>query len=189
MFSNFFRFISALSALSPILFSLWVVSTIQNWHNLHVYVPTTFWVGLREFLKAHWALVAFACFICTIYYNIYVAMTTLPHRPISIKKSKSIDYNFVSIVISCVLPFAKFFWKDGNDTIYLIAVLASWVVLASISMNGYQFNIIVRLMGYRHYEIETTDEMAFLMLSKKKIINKTDVKAYVSLTDHMIINV
>jgi hypothetical protein len=189
MFSKSFRFFSALSALSPILFSLWIVSTVQNWNRLYVYFPTTFLGGGKEFLKAHWALVAFACFVCTIYYSIYVAMTTLPHRPISIKKSKSIDYNFVSIVISCVLPFAKFFWKDSNDTIYLCAVLVAWIILALISMNGYQFNIIVRLMGYRYYEVETTDEMAFLLLSKKKIINKSDVKAYVSLTDHMIINV
>jgi len=165
------------------------VSTVQNWSNLHVYFPTTFLDGLKEFFKANWALVAFACFVCTIYYNIYAAMTTLPHRPISIKKSKSIDYNFVSIVISCVLPFAKFFWKDGHDTIYLCAVLVAWIILAVISMNGYQFNVMVRLLGYRYYEVETTDEIAFLMLSKNKIINKSDVKAYVSLTDHMIINV
>lgn len=188
MFSKVFRFINAMSVASPILLSVWVVNTIQKWSNLHFYFKISEWSSWSEFLKAHWTIMVFAGFCSVIYYYITLSLTQLPYRPFIMKKSKSVDTNFTSLIISGLLPFSKFLWKDQGDTIYLWAVLVAWIVLSLIMMKSYQFNVIVALMGYRYYEVESVDDFAYLVLSKRKIINKMDMKAYVPLTDHMIIN-
>lgn len=46
----------------------------------------------------------------------------------------------------------------------------------------------MKLFGYRYYEIATKKEVTYIMISKEKLINPSDIKAYSQLTDYVILN-
>ena len=193
MYSNFIKFIFALTGFSPILFSYWIVGLIQNHDKLSFYLQISsgklFYEGFVDILNRHWSLIVFVIIIFISRLLIKIAVNTLTIETINVKSVKSADFNFSPILLSYFLPWIRFY-IDSNVEILFPAIIICCVVYSFIAKNSYHFNLTIRLFfGYRNYEIQTTNEISYLMLSRKGIINKNQVNKCVHLTDYMLLNV
>lgn len=194
MISNFIKYIFIISGLSPILLSLWFVKTIQNFHNLSFYLEyesiNKIRIGLIEFAESNYLLLIFVGLVFLNNYLLKKAIYTLSVGEVKLKSIKSADFNFSPVMISYFLPWFKFLNTNLADTVWLIGSLLIYLVFIIIWKNSYHFNLIFRLFfGYRFYEIQTKNEIGYLLLSKQKLINTNQVNKYIQLTDYMIINI
>jgi hypothetical protein len=84
----------------------------------------------------------------------------------------------------------KIYSPEISDGLILIAFLLIGIVLGLAMKSSYHFNIVLKLIfGYSHYEVQTTAEITYLMLSKTPLINKKTISEYVNLADHMLLNI
>lgn len=193
MYSNFIKFIFASTAFSPILFSYWAVETYMNRETLHFFIKLNsvgdILNGLINILSNHYLLVAFILMVLLCKFLIKKAEKELSVGLISLKSIKISDVNFDRVLFSYMLPFAKIPF-GGNVDLVLIGIIFIYLLFIMVSKSSYHHNLAVRiLLGYKHYEVQTTSDITYLMLSKQKLINKPQVKEYVHVSDYMIINV
>lgn len=193
MYSNLIRYVFALTSFSPVLLISWIVNTLLDRKKLSFYFALgnveAFREGAIDLSQRHWHLFLFILIVVGSNFMMKGAVKSLPSWNIELKSFKAADPNFATVLISYILPWAKFALGNEMDIIYLLVFLVICLVYAFIVKDTSHFNINVRLfLGYRHYEVQSKGETTFLMLSRKKIVNKNEVKSYISLTDHMIIN-
>jgi hypothetical protein len=109
---------------------------------------------------------------------------------IEVKSIKPADNNFVSIISSLIPLLVKIYNPDLSDGLLITAFFLVGLVIAFTIKTAYHFNLILRFfLGYRHYEIQTKEEITYLILSKKQLINRKEVTRYVKLADHMLLNI
>jgi hypothetical protein len=193
MYSNFIKFIFAATAFSPILISYWTVDTFMNRKQLDFFIKLNsvddFFKGSINVLANHYLLLFFALVVLLCRFLINKAKNELSVGSISLKQIKTSDVNFDRVIFSYMLPFARIPF-GGNVDLVLIGVIFLYLLFVMVSMSSYHHNLAVRiLLGYKHYEVQTTNDITYLMLSKQKLINKDQVKEYVHVSDYMIINV
>jgi hypothetical protein len=108
---------------------------------------------------------------------------------IELKSVKPGDMNFGPLLFGIILPFYKIYDPNLSDIYYLGGFAFIAIVFAFTMKSSFHFNIILKLLlGYKHYEVATTGEITYLLLSRHKIVNRKQVEKYVYLTDHMLIN-
>jgi hypothetical protein len=108
---------------------------------------------------------------------------------ITIESIKPADINFMTLMFSLIPSVAKFSNPSMADWILCVVLLVIGLIFGSIVKASYHFNLPLRIMGYMHYELQTTHKVTFIMLSQKKLINSADIKKYVQLADHMLVNI
>ncbi len=194
MYSGFIKLIIALTGFSPVLLIFWLINVFLNRHQLSFYLSIdsleNIIKGFREILENHWQLILFILIVTASNLLLRKAINSLSPWTVQIKSIKPADINFTSVLISYILPWAKFLIHGDADLLYLLGFLVLCFVQAYISKDSYHYNLNFRLfLGYKHYEVQTQSEVTYLVLSKKKLINKADITRYVLLSDHMIINV
>ncbi|MBE2290162.1 MAG: hypothetical protein IAE95_11440 [Chitinophagaceae bacterium] len=194
MYSNFLKLLLPLTGFSPVLLIFWLINTLQKRDQLsfHISIDSAekIRLGITEIIKNHWQLLLFALIVLLSNFLMKKAVNSLTPWSIQIKSIKPADVNFTSVLISYILPWAKFLIHSDADVIYLLGFLILCFVQAYISKDSYHYNLNYRLfLGYKHYEVQTREEVTHLMLSKKKLINRDEIKRYVLLSDHMIVNV
>jgi len=175
------------------LLTYWVVSTIQKFGKLSFYFEVSSLKGFFEetakFLWIHIPIVIFLVLVVLCRLLLKAAMKNLTINEILIKSVKPADHNYSAILISYSLPLFKLCFSDSKDQLFTIGLILVILVYSSIAKSSYHFNLLIRLFGYRNYEIQTKAEITYLMLSKAKIINANHVSECITLTDHMLINV
>lgn len=87
-------------------------------------------------------------------------------------------------VLSFVLPLLTFFVEDLSVTFLFFCVLLLCCFMIITNYNNTSYNILCRLLGYRHYEVHT-QENTLILLSKKCIRNNNEITAYIEITDDM----
>jgi hypothetical protein len=190
MYSRLIRFIVALSGLFPILLIFWLENVINDWKSLHVYIEINkFWQGLLLCLNQHWPLLSFAVLLWLCRTILRGAWSKLPSQTFSVKSIKPADPNFLSILLSYLAPWFKMFISSDHDRIYIAGFLLIALCLAYITSESYQYNISFRLFfGYRNFEVQSTGDITYLVLSKKNLINKSQLQQVAKLSDYMLIN-
>lgn len=193
MYSHFIRFVLTLTGLSPILLSYWIVKTLQNFSDFKLYLSldnaNDFISGLKQLLICHYLLFAFIIVFLLCKYLFLEGLKNLSIGAIELKSIKSVDINFNPILFSYILPWSKFFFKSNEDLIFVAGFIFIYLIYTYIGKNSYHYNLILRLLGYKNYEVQTKKEMGYLLLSKITLINVNQVTLYVQISDYMIVNV
>jgi hypothetical protein len=193
MYSHFIRLVLTLTGLSPILLSYWIVKTLQSFSDLRLFLSiensNDLISGLKEILVGHYLLLAFIIVFLLCRYLFIQGLKNLSIGAIELKSIKSVDINFNPILFSYILPWSKFFFKSNEDLIFVVGFIFIYIVYTYIGKNSYHYNLILRLLGYKNYEVQTKKEMGYLLLSKTTLINVNQVTQYVQIADYMIVNV
>lgn len=178
---------------SPILVSLWIVKTIQNWNDLYFYIKADSWkdayAGTINLLRNHYLVLIFIVILLTTRFLIKKAEHTLSIGAIDVKSIKPSDNNFLTFLFSIILPFFKFYVTGISDFTFLIGFIIICIVYAIVLNRSYHFNLMLRFFfGYNNYEVQSKKEITYLVLSKSILINPSQLTHYIQLTDFMLIN-
>ncbi|EFI49701.1 hypothetical protein [Segatella oris] len=87
-------------------------------------------------------------------------------------------------VLSSVIPWLTVFAEKTDFRILFFCIVLQCCLIAITSYNNSNYNIICSILGYRYYEVHT-EENTYILLSKKCIRNKNDIKLYIDITDYM----
>lgn len=194
MYSNLIKFILVITSLSPILISYWIVLTILNFNNLDIYLDFSsgkiIVEGFKDFLCNHYLILIFISVVLLCRHIFLKGIRNLSIGSIELKQIKSVDVNFNPILISYILPCFKFQFKNNEELIIVVGTVLVYFIYAYIAKNSYHYNLIIRLLfNYKNYEVQTTCEVSYLMLSKEILNNKKQVKTYVQISEHMLVNI
>lgn len=186
MFSKYIKLIFAITAYAPVILIWWLVS-VYNIVNVEQNIG---FINLSEFkfidLFNRLNLIFIFLFLLFIsWYILYSAKNKLTRNNIEIKSIKSSDLNINVLIFSYFLPCIEIYKKD---TVYLFGWFFALCIIIYINKGTYFYNPLMKLFGYSYYEIVTKKEVTYLMISKKKLINTNDIKAYSQLTDFVLLN-
>jgi hypothetical protein len=192
MYSRFVKYIISISSFFPIFLVFWLVNLLGSWKELHFYFNTgsaaDFFEGLKVFLKQHGLLLIFLALLILCRQVIRFAQTHLSPQAIDIKAIKPANVNFVSAILSYVGPFFKFFLESGHDYIYAGGYFLMAAVIAMVTSRAYHYNMTFSIFfRYQHFEVSTTKDVTYLILSRKHLVNKKQLTEVVHLTDYMLI--
>lgn len=186
MFSKLFKTIFVITSYSPILVIWWIV-------GIFTYIGAdgkTLIRGFSEIKLPHllinyWLLIIFILLFLLSWFLMYLAHKKLTKNHIEVKAIKSSDFNMSSFIISYFLPCTEFYKKD---IIFIIAWIIIIFIIIVINKNSYFYNPLLKIFGYRYYEITTKKDVSFIMISRKKLINSKDINSYTQLADYVILN-
>lgn len=186
MFSKLFRLVFVVTAYSPILLIWWIVGIFtfigdDGKTQIHNVADITFF----DLKNNYWLLISFILLLAFSGIVLYLAHTKLTRNHIEVKSIKSADFNMTTLLLSYFLPCVEFYKKD---TIFVVGWIVVLVIVILIIKNSYFYNPLMKLFGYRYYEIATKREVTFTMISKRKLINSKDINSYTQLTDYVILN-
>jgi hypothetical protein len=186
MFSKPIKLLFVAVAYAPILLIWWIVS-IYNIQKMGGHLQL---INLKDFnfldlFNTTNLLFLFFLFLILFWYIMILAKRRLTRNYIEIKSIESADSNMSILILSYFLPCIEIYSKD-----ILFKVL--WLILLFISIlinyGTYYYNPLIKLFGFRYYKIVTKSDVAYLMISQKKLINKTSVNVCSKLTDYVILN-
>lgn len=193
MYSKTIKIISALTAFSPVLLIYWLLNLYSKRATISLFLPKSnlkdILDGILQFLSLHWSIIVFVIIVLSAKLMLSNAEKTLAIISLQVKSIKSADINFYTICLSCLLPWSKAFVPQNLDYAYFAMFIFVFIIFAFIYSDSYHHNIIFRLLGYKHYEIQTKKEITFLALSKTSLIDSSQLTSCVQLADNMIINI
>lgn len=182
MFSNIIKLLFVVTAYSPVFLIVGLVEISNIRKEGYNIIWVNSWLDLFNRINFIWCffILAFICFVL-----IKFAERNLTINNIEVKSIKSADFNIATLFLSYFLPCIELLKKD---TIYLIVWVAILICIIILNKNTYFYNPLLKIYGYRYYEIATKKEVTFIMISKEKLINSNQIKSYSQLTDYVIIN-
>jgi hypothetical protein len=186
MFSKLIKLIFVITAYAPILLIWWLVnvSNVLRDDNSIAFIDFSNFKFVDLFNRLNLIyLFLFLVVIC--WYILFLAKIKLTRNNIELKSIKSSDLNMNVLIFSYFLPCIEIYKKDE---IYIIGWLLVLLIIILINKGTYFYNPLIKIFGYRYYEIATKKEVTYLMISKQKIINTNDIKVYSQLTDYVILN-
>ena len=182
MFANHIKIIFVLTAYSPIIFIVWAVEVYNNLTKGNQ-------IGLInkpiEIFNRLNLIFIFIILLLACYLFMKAARGKLTINNIGVKSIKSADLNMNSLLLSYFLPCIELFKKDP---IFIFGWFVVLIILIVINRGTYFYNPIIKLFGYRYYEVTTNSGVVYTMISKKKLVNTNEVKRYSQLTDYVILN-
>ena len=193
MFSSIIRIVLALIGLSPALLSLYIVSMINHYDKIyisfHINSGKQFLTDLSNFFWTNYLLILFATLCLLGVWLVKYARKRLAIGRIELKSVKPGDANFGPLLLGTILPLFKIYNPSTADVYYIGGFALIAIVFAVTMKASFHYNIVLKLiLGYRHYEVATTGEISYLLLSRQKIVDRKQVEQFVYLTDHMLIN-
>ena len=186
MFSILFQLMFVVTAYSPILLIWWVVGIFTFiGEDGKTQIRSITAISFFDLKNNYWLIIIFILLLVFCLCVLHLARTKLTKNHIEVKSIKSSDFNMTTLLLSYFLPCIEFYRKD---TIFIVAWVIVLVLIILINKNTYYYNPLLKLFGYRYYEIATTKEVSFTMISKRKLINSRDINTYVQLNDYVILN-
>jgi hypothetical protein len=194
MFSSFVKFFLVIAGLSPALLGLYLVKLFRIYGRLSIYLRIgsvhEIKAGLVESINDHLFLIVFVLIGLSTIGLVYFAKKRSSVGRIAVKSIKPADFNFLSSIFSVILPVWKFYDPSTADKIFLLGYLIMVILYAAVVKGSYHYNLFMKLfLRYNHYEVQTVDDVTYLVLSKHKLINKGQLTQYIYLTDSMLLNV
>lgn len=186
MFSKLIKLTFAITAYAPVILICWLVSVyglIQSGKNIEFIDFSNF--KITDLLNRLNLIFIFLSLVLASWFILKLANSKLTRNHIEVKSIKSSDLNMNILIFSYFLPCVEIFKKDF---IYLIGWFLALCINIYINKGTYFYNPLMKLFGYSYYEIATKKEVTYLMLSKQKLKNTNDIKAYSQLTDFVLLN-
>jgi len=162
-----------LTALAPILFAL-IVNDLYAGKGLAATWP---WITCLVSLVLIW--------VCVLIF----AYTQLGRTSLSIKKVETADKETLSFLLAYLLPILA---KDYTDlrqntptAIYIYAIL----FFAVYYSNSFHFNPLLAFVGFHFYEIETEDDMPYVLISRAVLKRQKSRREVVKLSEYVYLDV
>ena len=170
MLNSLAKWLLALTSLAPVLGGLFLSHLDQGepWKN-----------GL------HYLIIAFLLFIlCWLLLNKY-ASKELEIEPLHIKEFDRRDMEMLTFLLIYLLPFIQsadpLFARGWLTNIYVISI----ITLVFVDVGAFQFNPMMRLIGYRFYIVKNQDGISYLLISKQ-VLKETGIEVPVVPISHDI---
>lgn len=188
------KLLFTMTVTAPTFLSLGLIGIVKNsdkyfeaWNGIfqNCEVPISFeWWGISvSFLYM---------LICLIWIGIY-----LKHKSLKQKESKTIKVQSYSImsqsgidqVLSSIIPWLTIFADQLDFLVLFMCVVLQCCFITIASYNNNSYNLLCSILGYRYYEVHT-EENTYMLLSKKVIRNRNEIKKIIEVTDYtgLIIN-
>lgn len=107
--------------------------------------------------------------------------------PFHITSIKSTDSGVISFFIAYLMPLVTVSTKQINhDIVTFIIVLMAFITWTT---NSYSINPLLCMVGYHFYEVETRGNVICLLISKKILINKSDITQVVKLSEYIALDI
>lgn len=185
MLSKPFKLLFVITAYSPVILIWWIVRVFTKVDEKGNNKIISFSDITLDNLQNNWYLLAiFIGLVLFCYYIMFLIKKELTKNFIEIKSIKSADLNMSALLISYFLPCVELYKKD---TIYIALWICCFILLIFINKNTFFYNPLMKLFGYRYYQIVTKD-VEYTMISKEKLINQNQVNSYSQITDYVIYN-
>lgn len=186
MFSKLIKLTFAITAYAPVILIWWIVSvySILNAGETIGFIDFSTFQFIDLFNRLNLIFI-FIILVIICWYILYLATNRLTRNTIEVKSIKSSDLNMNVLIFSYFLPCIEIYKKD---MIYLIGWILALCIIVYINKGTYFHNPLMKLFGYSYYEIATKKEVTYLMISKQKLKNINEIKAYSQLTDFVLLN-
>lgn len=169
MLGKIIRILLALTAIAPISISLAYIYA-QKDQNYQLAIIAAFFCLLLGSL-ALWI--------------IDKSQQRLEKIPIVIKKAKSADKEVIGFFVAYALPLV--FRGQSSLDLGAWAIAAFMLFFVLWSTHSIQVNPVLGLFGYHFYEVETSDGITYLLISKRRIGNVLTIKNVVQLSEYGIL--
>jgi hypothetical protein len=102
----------------------------------------------------------------------------------SIDSIKTADKEVLGFVLAYLLPLMNLtpVRVDPRLMVFVFGILF-FVVLTT---HSYHVNPLLGLIGYHFYEVSTTSKVTFVLITRRDMRSKDDVRAVVQLTDYVV---
>jgi len=194
LYSPFIKVLLALLGFSPALICLWVAKLVGMYSHLRVFIRFTSWKAFLadtgNFFSVNYLLFVFLALLILTRSIVRFAKDHLQHHRFKAKQVKSVDYTLGTMLLSVALPFVKIATPSVSDVAYMIGFFIIGILYGLAMKNTHYLNLTLKIfLGYAHYEVQSTKEMTYMVLSKEPIINRDHFTTYVILSGTMLLNV
>jgi hypothetical protein len=192
MYSLLIRFALTVSSFSLSLPIIWLIDTVRRSHSLQIYFdispPALFKRGIRELWHYNYLLFLFGLIVLFLWLVILGAKNTLSRIAVDIKSIKPAGINFTPILFTIGFGILRINFNEADAYIIVGIYMLTCLCFALVVNNTYHYNPILAIFfRYTNYEIQTKAEVTYLLLSKKQLLNKSQVKEVVRLSQHMLL--
>ncbi|WP_255080620.1 hypothetical protein [Lacihabitans sp. CCS-44] len=186
MFSKLIKLTFAITAYSPVILIWWLVSlySIYNAGGTIGFINFSDF-KLSDFFNKLNLVFIFVFLVLISWFILHLATTKLTRNSIEVKSIKSSDLNMNALIFTYFLPCIEIYKKD---VVYLAGWCLALCIIVYINKGTYFHNPLMKLFGYSYYEIATKREVTYLMISKDKLKNPNEIKAYSQLTDFVLLD-
>ena len=97
----------------------------------------------------------------------------IPEEPLYIDSVKIADQSMLTFVVAYLFPLVfRNPSEPQADALIVLAVVFVLLIVAVFRSNAYSFNPVLGLVfGYHFYEMTTTNNFTYLVVSKREIVN------------------
>ena len=183
------KFLFTATVTAPVFLSLGLIGIIKDSKNYFQYWNKLLENNIIPNSFEWWSInISFAfMLICLIGIKIF-----LRKKSCKCGKGKTIKAQFYSYlsqnsaeqVISSIIPWLTIFADRLDFMVLFVCIILQCCFIAIASYNNNNYNLLCSIWGYRYYEVKT-EENTYILISKKCIRNKNEIKTFVELTDYM----
>lgn len=183
------KFLLTTTVTTPTFLSLGLIGVIKDsenyflvWNDMltNAKTPTSFeWYSIN---------ISFVfMLICFIGIKIFLSQKEKKRKEgktIKVQSYSNLSQNSADQVMSSIIPWLTIFADSLDFTVLFVCVILQCCFIAVASYNNTNYNLLCSIWGYRYYEVYT-EENTYILISKRCIRNKNQIKKFVEVTDYM----
>ena len=179
------KFLLTTTVTTPTFLSLGLIGVIKDsenyflvWNDMltNAKIPNSF----------EWYSIVFML-ICFIGIKIFLCQKEKKRKEgktIKVQSYSNLSQNSADQVMSSIIPWLTIFADSLNFTVLFVCVILQCCFIAVASYNNTNYNLLCSIWGYRYYEVYT-EENTYILISKRCIRNKNQIKKFIEVTDYM----
>lgn len=186
---KFSKILFTITVTAPTFFSLALTGIVKNYESYcnvwrdffsdKTYLNSFEWLAINGSLL----FMLFSIIGVSLYLK-YKGKRPKEGKTITVTSYTNMSQNGVEQVLSSVIPWLTVFADNLDFKILFFCIVLQGCLIAITSYNNSNYNIICSVLGYRYYEVHT-EENTYILLSKKCIRNRKEIKSYTDITDYM----
>lgn len=183
------KFLLTTTVTTPTFLSLGLIGVIKDsenyflvWNDIltNAKIPTSFeWYSIN--ISFVFMLI---CFISIKIFLYQKEKKRKEGKTIKVQSYSNLSQNSADQVMSSIIPWLTIFADSLNFTVLFVCVILQCCFIAVASYNNTNYNLLCSIWGYRYYEVHT-EENTYILISKRCIRNKNQIKKFVEVTDYM----
>lgn len=183
------KFLLTTTVTTPTFLSLGLIGVIKDsenyflvWNDMltNAKIPTSF--------EWHSINISFVfMLICFIGIKIFLSQKEKKRKEgktIKVQSYSNLSQNSADQIMSSIIPWLTIFADSLDFTVLFVCVILQCCFIAVASYNNTNYNLLCSIWGYRYYEVYTEGN-TYILISKRCIRNKNQIKKFVEVTDYM----
>jgi hypothetical protein len=106
--------------------------------------------------------------------------------PLEVGKLKTADREIVAFLLTYVLPLALVNLHDFSVDWRAIGFLVAIFAVVVWGTHAYDFNPLLGLIGYHFFEVESTDGVTYVLITRRVLNSVREVTKVVRLTEYVL---